>query len=57
MLNLPLSEEGSYYLDSLGIKDDVITWKQLLDQIQIEFEIEDEDDESIERFKIMLDSL
>ncbi len=43
--DLSLSEEGSEYLDSLGIKEDVITWKQFYDQIKEELENKDEDDE------------
>jgi hypothetical protein len=30
---LPLTEEGSDYLESLGIKEHVIAWKQLFDPI------------------------
>ena len=44
---LPLTEEGSNFLESLGIKEYVLTWKQLHDQIEEELESEDEDDQSI----------
>ncbi len=52
-----MSDEGSDYLDSLGIKEYVITWKQLLDQIEKELESEDKDDDSFERLKVILDRL
>ncbi len=54
---LPLSDEGSDYLDSLGIKEHVITWKQLFDQINEEIKIEDKNDESIKRFKVIINRL
>jgi hypothetical protein len=43
-------------LESLGIKEQVVTWKQWLDQIVEVLESEDEDNESIEKFKVMLHS-
>jgi hypothetical protein len=43
-------------LESLGIKEQVVTWKQWLDQIVEVLKSEDEDDESIEKFKAMLHS-
>ncbi len=57
VFSLPLSEEGSDYLDSLGIKEHVIAWKQLFDQFKNELRILDEDDELIQRFKLILDRL
>jgi hypothetical protein len=33
---LPFTQEGSDYLESLGIKDYVLAWKQLYDQIKQE---------------------
>ena len=44
---MPLTQEGSNYLESLGIKAYVLTWKQLRDQILEELKSEDEDDQSI----------
>jgi hypothetical protein len=43
-------------LESLGIKEQVVTWKQWYDQIMEELWIKDEDDQSIEKFKVMLHS-
>ena len=45
-----MSLEGSEFVDSLGIKEDLIAWKQLYDQIRKELWSVDEDDESIHRF-------
>jgi hypothetical protein len=42
-----LTQEGSDYLENLGIKEHVLAWKQLRDQIMKELESKDEDDESI----------
>ncbi len=52
-----MSDEGSDYLDRLGIKKDVIAWKQLFDQIMEELKSKNEDDESIQRFKVILEGL
>ncbi len=52
-----MSKKGSKYLDSIGIKENLISWKQLYDQINVEFKSKDEDDESIQRFKVILDRL
>jgi hypothetical protein len=41
-------------LESLGIKEQVVTWKQWLDQIVEVLKSEDEDDKSIYKFKVML---
>jgi hypothetical protein len=41
-------------LESLGIKELVVTWKQWYDQIMEVVESKDEDDQSIEEFKVML---
>jgi hypothetical protein len=42
-----LTLEGSDYLESLGIKEHVLAWKQLLDQFEEESMSKEEDDESI----------
>jgi hypothetical protein len=42
-------------LETLGIKEHVLAWKQLLDQILKELESKDEDDESIQKFKVILE--
>jgi hypothetical protein len=43
-------------LESLGIKEQVVTWRKWFDQILEVLKSEDEDDESIYKFKVMLDS-
>jgi hypothetical protein len=43
-------------LESLGIKEQVVTWKQWYHQIREVLETEDEDDQSIYKFKVMLHS-
>jgi hypothetical protein len=43
-------------LESLGIKEQVLTWKQWYDQIKEVLKSKDEDDESINKFKVMLHS-
>ena len=43
-------------MENLGIKEQVVTWKQWFDQIREVFESEDEDYQSIYKFKVMLDS-
>ena len=43
-------------MESLGIKEQVVTWKQWYDQIVEVVKSEDEDDESIYKFKVMLHS-
>ena len=43
-------------MESLGIKEQVVTWKQWFDQIMEVVMSEDEDDESIEKFRVMLHS-
>jgi hypothetical protein len=43
-------------LESLGIKEQVVTWKQWYDQIKEVLKSKDEDDQSIEKFKVMLHS-
>jgi hypothetical protein len=43
-------------LESLGIKEQVVTWKQWHEQIMEVVKSEDEDDQSIEKFKVMLHS-
>jgi hypothetical protein len=50
-----LTQEGSYYLESLGIKDHVLAWKESFDAIFEELESKDEDDESIYIFKLILE--
>jgi len=55
--SLPLSEEGSDYLDSLGIKEHAIGWIQMIKKFTKELWILDEDDELIQRFKLILDRL
>ena len=52
---MPLTQEGSDYLVTLGIKEHVLAWKQLLDQIFKELESKDEDDESIYIFELILE--
>ncbi len=44
-------------MDSLGIKDYVVEWKELYDQMKEELENEDESDESIQIFKLILEPL
>jgi hypothetical protein len=44
------------YLEGLGIKEHVVTWKQWHDQILEELERKDEDDESIKNLEEMLHS-
>ena len=43
-------------MESLGIKEQVVTWKQWYEQIMEVVKSEDEDDESIYKFKVMLHS-
>jgi hypothetical protein len=43
-------------LENFGIKEQVVTWKQWFDQIMEVIESEDEDDESILKFQVMLHS-
>ena len=50
---LPLTEAGSNYLETFGIKEHVISWKQLYDQIEEEDQGEDEDEESFKKVKVM----
>jgi hypothetical protein len=52
--DLPLTEEGSNCLESLGIKEYVLIWKQLYDKIKEELKSEDEDDQSIWKLQVML---
>jgi hypothetical protein len=54
---LPLTEEGSDYLESLSIKEHVIAWKQLFDQVRKELRTGDEGEESIKNFKVILDKV
>ncbi len=54
---LELSEEASNLLDSLGIKEEIIAWKQLWNKINDELHITDEDDELIEKFKLILEDI
>jgi hypothetical protein len=42
--DLPLTIEGSNYLENLGILDHVIIWKSLELQMEEEFKNKDEDD-------------
>jgi hypothetical protein len=42
-----LTQEGSDYLESLGIKEHIIEWKQLYVLIKKELESKDEGEESI----------
>jgi hypothetical protein len=44
-------------LESLGIKEHVIAWKQLFDPIEEELESKDEGEESIKNFKVILDKV
>ena len=43
-------------MENLGNKEQVVTWKQWFDQILEVLESEDEDDESIYKFKVMIHS-
>jgi hypothetical protein len=54
---LPLTEEGSDYLESLGIKEHVIAWTQLFDSIEEERMSEDKGEKSIKNFKVILDKV
>jgi hypothetical protein len=54
---LPLTLEGSDYLESLGIKEHVIAWKKLFDLIEEELDSKDEGEESIKKFKVILDKV
>jgi hypothetical protein len=51
-----LTLEGYNYLESLGIKEQVVTWNQWYHQIMEVLKSRDEDDKSIEKFKVMLHS-
>ena len=42
-------------MESLGVKEHVIAWKQLFDQIEKELESKDESEESIKNFKVILE--
>jgi hypothetical protein len=44
-----LTEEGSNYLETFGIKEHVISWKLLHDKIVEEDLGEDEDEESFQK--------
>ena len=52
---MPLTQEGSDYLVTLGIKEHVLAWKQLVDQIFKKVESKDEDNESVYKFKDILE--
>jgi hypothetical protein len=41
----------------LGIKENVIAWKQLFDQIYKELQTQDKIEESIERLKVILEKV
>jgi hypothetical protein len=44
-------------LENLGIKEHIISWKQLLDPIREGFGSKDEGEESIKNFKVILDKV
>jgi hypothetical protein len=44
-------------LESLGIKEHIIAWKQLFHPIKKELESKDESEESIKNFKVILDKV
>ena len=44
-------------MESLGIKEHVIAWKQFIDRIDEELESKDEGEESIKNFKVILDKV
>ncbi len=52
-----MTQEGSDYLDSLGIKEHVIAWKNLYDQLKLDLKNEDESKKSISNFKLILDAV
>jgi hypothetical protein len=52
-----LTQEGSDYLESLVIKEHVISWKQLSDPIYEELVNRNEGEESINECKVILDKV